>query len=247
MQDVKIQQAAADDRKPLSFSTSELMLAVSAVAVSMGAVRGLGAFGLMFLFLSTLSFCTWMQYRMSSYSDRPDWLSERKRRLLRDFLWGIYMPLMCLWLDPVFLSQGGYFFPLTDQQGAVSKTVTTAGVWTLPFIALQFLLLIFWLSLGRRLELVSGFFAGGLALGGIFAGFLGICILPASLLTTLVLGLGIVGYTPLFTCHSLFQRAAEAWSLGAGRPRWRIVSCLLGVLFTGTLPWGISWLWNLSR
>lgn len=145
-------------------------------------------------------------------------------RLVTDVMLGVLVPLLCLVFDPIVFRSDGFLGSLLGSYVIVGYLAAGLGMVTL----------LLWLILGRA----PGFFAGLLTGGAVFAACVGVVLLPLSLLTVLM-GVGLLGLTPLFTALVFGRNAREAWRLACGRsPRWAKVSAMCGFLFACGGPWG---------
>lgn len=140
-----------------------------------------------------------------------------------DVAFGIVFPLVCLIADPIVFRE----------EGALSGRGVLAdyALFAYLFIGLQALALAAWLLLGRRLAAGGAWFAGPLAAGAIFAGVVGLAILPLSLIGLLFI-IGILGFTPWLTSFVYVRNALRAYA-GAGgvlRPAARRLLAVAGLL-----------------
>jgi hypothetical protein len=125
-----------------------------------------------------------------------------------DVVFGIVLPLLCLALDPIVFRSGEF-------GNAVLPRWRPAAYL---FIASEIGLLV----LGWRLRLRAGraaFVGGALLVGGILSLGLGVALAPLSLVG-IFLGVGLLGFTPLFTAFVYLRNAARAVRrAGPFRPR----------------------------
>lgn len=112
------------------------------------------------------------------------------RQLVFDMLFGVVGPLLCIIFDPFVFRSGAFSRgPLADYR-----------VFAYLGIILGILTLTIWLFCGSRIDNTwSGFFAGILLFGALFAGAGGIVLLPFSLLGLLLYGIGALGLIPFVT------------------------------------------------
>jgi hypothetical protein len=143
---------------------------------------------------------------------------------------GILLPALCLAVDPVVfrgnpeLTLGDVKTPLLETYRAFAYAGT--GVAMVGLSA--------WLTFGR----LPAFFSGLLAVQGIFAVFLGACLLPYSLVGLAWYGLGLMGLIPFFTGFVLARNAARAFRGAAflDRPNVEFAWFALGALLAVGLP-----------
>jgi hypothetical protein len=81
-------------------------------------------------------------------------------------------------------------------------------------VAMEMLTLAVWLKRGGRLGRWTGFVAGVLLAGSLFAGLLGLVLLPFSMIGLLV-GIGVLGFVPLATCYVFFRNGVIAYHSAA--------------------------------
>jgi hypothetical protein len=144
-------------------------------------------------------------------------------RVVTDVMLGVLVPLLCLVFDPIVFRGDGRLGGLLASYAIVGYLAAGLGMVTL----------LLWLILGR----MPGLFAGLLAGEAVFAACVGVVLFPLSFLT-LLMGIGLLGLTPLFTALVFGRNAREAWRLACGRsPRWAKVSAACGFLFACGGPW----------
>lgn len=115
-----------------------------------------------------------------------------------DVVFGLGLPLACVWFDPVvFRSPSG-------SKGVIFGAFALFGYGC---FALGWIALLFWLGFDRA----SGVLAGMLAGGAWFACVVGLRLLPLSLIALVVL-IGAIGFTPFLTA---FVFARNGWRVYA--------------------------------
>ena len=155
---------------------------------------------------------------------------------------GVIAPVLCITLQPVL--------PL----GVVDEMPGLRFLNAFPFlnygvVALNTVAMATWLGLGCRVGKWGGVVAGILFTGTVFAGLLGLVLLPFSLIG-LVVVVGVLGFTPLFTSYVFFRNGVRAFRLARARtsPFLAGSSALLGAavvlgipgaLQTGSAPLGV--------
>lgn len=147
---------------------------------------------------------------------------------------GIIAPVLCIALQPVLLS------------GMVDELPGLRFLNAFPFlnygvVALNVLAMATWLGLGCRVGKWGGVVSGVLFTGSVFAGLLGVVLLPFSLIGLFAV-VGVLGFTPLFTAYVFLRNGIRALRLA--RPRsgfWRLrSSLLLGVVLAVGIPGAIQ-------
>jgi hypothetical protein len=160
-----------------------------------------------------------------------------------DFLWGAIMPLVCLAFDPfVFKSDES---PLVEV-GIVGLTPGSGFLaarfypWSWPAYAAigwQIACLGAFLVAGRMPAGISAVLTGVLWAGFAVASIVGVAlIVPASLAA--IIGIGFLGFTPLFTARAYYRRALLAgYRASRELPSGRAVNlALLGFVLAILVP-----------
>ncbi len=116
---------------------------------------------------------------------------------------GLVMPVVCFALEFVLLPALGWLPGLVFFH---RYRLFGYGV-----VALELIALAIWLGLGHRLTFLSAGFAGVLLAGSLFAGVLGLVLLPFAVPGVLLLGIGLLGFVPLFTANVYFRQGMAAY------------------------------------
>jgi hypothetical protein len=90
------------------------------------------------------------------------------------------------------------------------STLQPPAYFAYPAIAIQILVIVAVLVVGRFPPAIGAFLAGVLFLGMFVAGAIGVLLFPLSTLG-LILLIGMLGYTPLFTAWAFGRRAQSLW------------------------------------
>lgn len=240
-----LQRAADAQEAPGKFSLLELMVVVTLLAVVLGLIRLLGMWGAVLTFLG----CVFWTTRIY-----PRWhpLDESRQAAMFDGVWGLVMPLVCLACDP---------FVFKDQQQLIDAAFDFESIRQLRpqfhreslavyvFVGWQMLFLSIWILTRPWLSRVAGFFLGTWALGVLFAGVLAALLaLPAAIGS--VVGIGLLGFTPVFTSYTLGRRMREAIDAGIqlGSDQSLAVFWLLaafGFMSASLVPMQIAMMWRL--
>jgi hypothetical protein len=181
------------------FGLRALLIAVAAVAIVLGAMRSWGIMGAVTAFMLAV---------LGSLFAARRW-HHTTTRLAFDLTWGIVMPLICLAYDPFVFQQ---IDPGTWEgfPSLSSFRWEFFDVLCYATIGYQLLLLAVWLGFGHALRRWSGFFAGGLAVGGLLASLIGLLVFLPSLFAFAWYFIGALGFTPLVTATTYFRRSLEA-------------------------------------
>jgi hypothetical protein len=162
-----------------------------------------------------------------------------------DVLFGIIAPILALYFDPIVF-RADYLYCFT--QAPPGSNFALAAYLA---IALGMLTLAMWLLLARRLGPLTGFVAGILLAGGMFAGGIGVLLLPP---ISIFFGSGVLGpfcicflALPLFTAITYARngvRAARRAYRSAQTTRGRTAmtaSMILGAVLVLGLPALANW------
>lgn len=197
-----LNRAAAAADAPGKFSLTELMLFITLLAVVLGLIRGLGIWGGLVTFVGSVALGNFIY---------PRWYSAEPQRqfVMFDCIWGLLMPLVCLVCDPfVFRDQGlEWGLDFRVKLNFRQETLSAYGL-----ILWQMVFLLAWLIGRPWLKGFAGFFLGTWIAGIIFTAVLGILlVVPAAI--GLVWGVGLMGFTPIFTTFVLSRRIRETIEL----------------------------------
>jgi hypothetical protein len=138
-----------------------------------------------------------------------------------DFVVGVFLPLLCLWFDPVVFRSGG---------ACVGTVLGDYAPFAYTAIGLGMLTLTTWLIANRWITKVRAFFAGIFVTGFLFALLIGVVLIPWSLLGLIIYCLGALGLFPFVTAMVYWRNAKIAWR-EASEPTWlRIALLILGAV-----------------
>ncbi len=150
-----------------------------------------------------------------------------------DWLFGVILPVICFVFDPIVFKNGIY------GTGGTSLGDFKLFAYLLSFVSVMTMAA--WLIWGAKLNWVNAFFAGLFLVGGLISLGIGIIILPISLIGLLII-IGILGFTPLFTAIVFLRNAVRASH--AAKPllekRVLIQSVALSALFSTITPWVLN-------
>jgi hypothetical protein len=185
-----------------------LLLAVTAVAISLALMRWLGIFGAACVFgLAVILSAT-----------ATTWWYRREVRLAFDLTWGMVVPLICLAYDPGIFRENGTGPDLTGPPAFNPSAWTPETVFIYAALGYQMLILAFWIGWGHLIRRGGGVVAGALWVGFIIAILIGLILfLPAFL--GLIIGIGAMGFTPWLTALVFYRRAREAQAAGEAAKR----------------------------
>ena len=120
---------------------------------------------------------------------------DESRRTLFIVIFGIVLPVACLWLDPIVFTDRGF---IRSRPGFLSHLAPLAWTCTGLFITT--------LSVQLAFRPRSRVVAGVLATGALFALVVQVLILPLALIGSLML-IGLMGFIPFFTCRAYWLAA----------------------------------------
>lgn len=197
------------------FSILELMLITGICAVTITVIRAASVFGILGLFV--VCFFTWLHLRCSL-------TDPTKLRFWSQFIWGILMPIGCIFGDP---------FVFGRFEMGKARAFNEYAFACYAFIGWE----IFCMTVSCfvkptkwRLNLLL---AGSLLAGAVFAYLIAFAILPMTLFG-LIIVIGVIGFTPWFTGNVYGHTALMHWRRGktAGRQDDAIWYVLIGFLFS---------------
>ncbi len=159
---------------------------------------------------------------------------EKATRSQREFDWlfGVIMPPVCFFLDP---------FVFRTFDGADGKLLPAISpfVYILSYTAVMGLAA--WLLWGSRFRGLGAALSALFAIAGLVSLGIGVILLPFSLLGLLVL-IGALGFTPLFTAVIFLRNAVRSWRVARSTLdrglRWHIFG--LAALLSAVIPYVIN-------
>lgn len=193
---------AAIREAPAKYSLREMMVLITMLAVILGLVRAFNIWG---------GLATWVGAMIWSLVIFPIAYPEDERRqaTMFDWIWGLLLPLVCLGCDPMVFRDGefamGGDLSVHDFQFGIRRETIAAYC----FILWQMLLLFVWLVGRGHLARYAGFFLGSFTAAVIFTGILGVLLLIPAIVGTFFMGIGLMGFTPFFTCFVFARRMRE--------------------------------------
>ena len=120
-----------------------------------------------------------------------------------DVAFGVVLPVACFALEFVLLPVLGWLPGLIFFH--------RFRVFGYGVVTLEILVLACWLGFGGRLGRWNAGVAGVLLAGALFAGVLGLVLLPFAIPGILAFGIGLLGLVPLFTCHVYYRNGMAAF------------------------------------
>ncbi len=195
------------------FSIFELMLVTGICAVTITAIKAVGLYGVFGLFFGC--FFMWVYLRSSL-------TNPTKLRFWSQFMWGILMPIGCVFGDPFVFGRFEMGTALSFNEYAFACYAFIG--WEILCLAASWVVR----PAQRRINL---FLSGSLLAGAVFAFLIALAVLPFTLIGLIVV-LGVMGFTPWFTAIVYLRTSMMLWrraeSANAGK-----YACIL--LFAGFL------------
>lgn len=175
-----------------------LLILIAAISIALGLARL--SLALSLLFLEAVVACR-------IYATDPD---DSFSGPGFAYLVGVFGPTLCLIFDPLIF-QGG------DEHGPILGEYRT---FSYGFIGLEMAIFAFWLSAGPAFGRPSGLLSGALGVGSALAAFVGVLILPFTLMGLLA-GIGALGIIPFLVARTFFLQSKAAANVGrASLPPW---------------------------
>lgn len=156
--------------------------------------------------------------------ERAHWSARRF-----DWLFGVIMPSICFFFDPIVFNGGSF-----PEEGPLLGWMK-GYAYLLSFVSV--LGTMAWLIWGERLRAFNIFLSALFAVAGISSLFIGIFILPFSLMGLIVL-IGALGFTPFFSSIVYLRNAIDAYRAAEVRmePRTLFHAFVLSLLASAIIP-----------
>lgn len=123
-----------------------------------------------------------------------------KTQIKFDWIFGVVLPVICFFFDPIVFKGNGF--------GAAYLGTFKPFAYVLSFVSVMAMSA--WLIWGGKLKWLNALLAGLFAVGGLISLGIGILIAPISLFG-LIIVIGILGFTPLFTSIVYLRNALRAF------------------------------------
>jgi len=197
-----VSREAAARNAPAKFSLRELMLLVTLLAVVLGLIRGFGIWGGLVTFVCAVIWSKWVY---------PHWHPDDPRRqaTMFDWIWGLLMPFVCLICDPFVFRDTDFQFGVGNVMfHDIESGLRRETIAAYCFILWQMLFLFIWLVGRERCTRFAGWFLGNFAAAIIFTALLGMLLIVPAVIGSAI-GVGLMGFTPLFTSYVFARRVRE--------------------------------------
>lgn len=129
-------------------------------------------------------------------------VESTKKQKVFDWIFGIILPTICFYFDPIVFRTDGYGSPLFGQYKPFAYILSFVSIMSLTAFML-------W---GARLKSLNGFLSGLFATGAVVSLIVGIVIFPFSVMGLVIL-LGVLGFTPLFTAFVYWRNAVRTYKI----------------------------------
>jgi len=144
-----------------------------------------------------------------------------------DWTFGVILPVICFVFDPIVFEAGS------------SLAAFKLFAYVLSFVSVMAMAArLIW---GAKLKWLNAFLAGLFAVGGVISLAIGILIAPISLIGLIVL-IGVLGFTPLFTSIVYLRNALRAFQ--SAKPFFEkkvlVYSCALAALLSAVVPYVLN-------
>jgi hypothetical protein len=202
------------------YSLADLFVLITAVAIALALLRAWAIFGAVICFIAA-NVLTLLVY--------PRW---RPKELLVqqtafDLTWGVVMPLICL--AGLIVSPA---LPAIDDPSGPRF----AAPW-LWFFGWQMLLLCVWLVFRERVGRGGAFLSGSFILAVLAASTIGLLLLPLAVVGSFFYGIGLLGFTPIFTAIVYARAGFAAEQLAADtHAGWRTSLLALAGFVAAVIP-----------
>lgn len=155
-----------------------------------------------------------------------------KKQKIFDWTFGVVLPVICFSFDPIFFKGDGMW------GGELFGTIKPFA-YLLSFVSIMAMMA--WLIWGEKLGWFSAVLSGLFGVGGIISLIIGVVLIPFSLLGLIIL-IGILGFTPLFTSFVYLRNASRAFKIAKPftEKRTLIGATLLSALFSFVVPFTIN-------
>jgi hypothetical protein len=212
---------AEPEEGPLQFSLRGLLILQAVCAIFFAALVNLGIFALIVAFIATVI--------LGLAPVRAK--NVRLSRMGFDIMGGLVLPGLCLTYDPGLLS------------------ANSLASFVYLGIAVQMIALLVWLlcgpiDLGPFQSVFQSLMTGILAFGSFLAGIVGCILLPFSLIGTVVMGIGVLGFTPFITSYVFGRNALKASRDLFGKRAWSRPGLLfvfaLGIFLSVAAPLALT-------
>lgn len=117
-----------------------------------------------------------------------------------DWFFGVIMPVICFVFDPIVFKTNGFGTALLGDYKPLAYLLSFVSVMAMSA----------WLIWGAKLKWFNAFLAGLFLVGGIISLGIGIVLFPFSLMG-LIIAIGALGFTPLFSSIVFFRNAFRAY------------------------------------
>jgi hypothetical protein len=218
---------------PLRFSIGQLLVAMAVAAVLLALFRAMGIVG------AALAFAVAFAFTLGIY---PRWQpSQPRQAAMFDFVCGMLMPLVCLVFDPFVFKDEKLPPNASSQMAVLGAQIYNGSFVAYAVLGWQIATMGIVLAAGRVRGPWAGIVTGTLFLGAGFAAVIGVLLVPLATIGLLMV-IGVLGYTPLFTAYAFIRRYKQVSQQAiADLPKMqRIAWGVLGVIAAMAIPTAVG-------
>ena len=166
------------------------------------------------------------------YWKRQFQVQGNSKQKVYDWIFGVILPVICFAFDPIVFKGNGF-------GGTAFFSNYKPFAYLLSFACVMAMAA--WLIFGEKLKWLNGFLAGLFFFGGLISLAVGIVLFPFSVMGLIVL-IGALGFTPLFTAVIFLRNAFRALHASKGflAKEVRIYAFAFGLIFSASLTWTIN-------
>lgn len=148
-----------------------------------------------------------------------------------DWIFGVILPVICFVFDPIVFKGKAW--------GVAVLGNYKPFAYLLSFVSIMAIAA--WLIWGAKLKWLNGFLAGLFFIGGLISLGVGIVLIPISLMGLIIL-VGVLGFTPLFTALVFLRNAFRAVQSSKTilEESVLIYSVAFGAIFGFVVPWVVN-------
>lgn len=144
-----------------------------------------------------------------------------------DWIFGVILPVFCFAFDPIVFETSGIGKSYLGDYKPFAYILSFVSVMAMSAF----------LTWGKKLKFVNGFLAGLFVTSSLVSFFIGLVILPISLIGLIVL-IGALGFTPLFSSFVFFRNSIRAYLFAKTYFTKKVLirSSILSLIFSFIIP-----------
>ncbi len=162
-------------------------------------------------------------------------LSQRKF----DWVFGVGLPVVCIAADPIVFRSAGFFEPILENGGQALLSEYKIFAYALSTVSIMAMAA--WLLWGSKLGELRPFLGGLFLTAAAISTIVGIILIPFSMMG-MVLLIGILGFTPLFSGFVFLRNSFRALESSAEDMPLKYVAraAMLAVIFSLVVPFVLN-------